>query len=51
MLANACGGFFYLAIHAVLGEILKHHRTLVLGNFAAGFGLIAALIVYFHIKV
>ncbi|HUA36804.1 MAG TPA: ZIP family metal transporter [Candidatus Sulfopaludibacter sp.] len=51
MLANACGGFLYLAIHAVLGEIFKHHKTLVLGNFTAGFGLIAALIVYFHIKV
>jgi zinc transporter ZupT len=51
MLANACGGFLYLAIHAVLGEIFKHHKALVLGNFAAGFGLIAALIVFLHIKV
>jgi zinc and cadmium transporter len=50
MLANACGGFLYLAIHAVLGEIFKHHKRLVLGNFAAGFGLIAALILYFHLK-
>ena len=51
MLANACGGFLYLAIHAVLGEIFKHHKALVLGNFAAGFGLIAGLIFYFHISV
>jgi zinc transporter ZupT len=50
MLANACGGFLYLAIHAVLGEILKHHKTLVLTNFAAGFGLITALILYFHLR-
>ncbi|MGB7769657.1 MAG: ZIP family metal transporter [Verrucomicrobiia bacterium] len=50
MLANACGGFLYLAIHAVLGEIFKHHKRLVLGNFAAGFGLIAALILYFHLR-
>jgi zinc transporter ZupT len=50
MLANACGGFLYLAIHAVLGEILKHHKALVLGNFSAGFGVIAALILYFHLK-
>jgi zinc transporter ZupT len=50
MLANACGGFLYLAIHAVLGEIFKHHRRLVLGNFAAGFGLIAGLILYFHLR-
>jgi zinc transporter ZupT len=50
MLANAGGGFLYLAIHAVLGEILKHHKILVLVNFAAGFGVIAALIVFFHLK-
>jgi zinc transporter ZupT len=50
MLANACGGFLYLAIHAVWGEIFKHHKGLVLGNFAAGFGIIAALILYFHLK-
>lgn len=50
MLANACGGFLYLAIHAVLGEIFKHHKGLVLGNFTAGFGVIAALILYFHLK-
>jgi zinc transporter ZupT len=50
MLANACGGFLYLAIHAVLGEIFKHHKGLVLGNFAAGFGLIAGLILYFHLR-
>jgi zinc and cadmium transporter len=47
-LANAGGGFFYLAIHAMLGEVFKHHKRLVLGNFAAGFGVIAALILYFH---
>ena len=50
MLANACGGFLYLAIHAVLGEIFKHHKALVLGNFAAGFGLITALILFFHLR-
>ena len=50
MLANACGGFLYLAIHAVLGEIFKHHKALVLGNFAAGFSLIAGLILYFHLR-
>jgi zinc transporter ZupT len=50
MLANACGGFLFLAIHAVLGEIFKHHKTLVLGFFSAGFGLIAGLILYFHLR-
>ncbi len=50
MLANACGGFLYLAAHAVMGEIFKHHKGLVLGNFAAGFGIIAGLILYFHLR-
>jgi zinc transporter ZupT len=49
-LANAGGGFFYLAAHALAGEIFRHHKGLVLGNFAAGFGAIAALIFYFHLK-
>jgi zinc and cadmium transporter len=49
-LAHAGGGFLYLAAHALLGEILKHHKGLVLANFAAGFGMIAALIVFFHLK-
>lgn len=49
-LANAGGGFLYLAVHAVLGEILKHHKALVLGSFSAGFGVIAALILYFHLR-
>jgi len=49
-LANAGGGFLYLALHAVLGEIFKHHKTLVLANFAAGFSIIAALILWFHLK-
>jgi len=41
-LAHAGGGFLFLATHAVLGEILKHHKSLVLGSFAAGFALIGA---------
>ena len=49
-LSNAAGGFFYLALHAVLGEILKHHKALVLANFAAGFVAVAALILYFHLR-
>lgn len=50
LLANACGGFLFLAIHALWGEIFRHHKGLVLGNFAAGFGLIAGLILYFHLR-
>jgi zinc and cadmium transporter len=49
-LANAGGGFLYLAVHALLGEIFKHHKGLVLGFFAAGFGVVSALIFFFHLK-
>jgi len=43
-LAHAGGGFIYLAAHAVLGEIIKHHKALVLSSFAAGFALIGTLV-------
>jgi zinc transporter ZupT len=49
VVAHAGGGFIYLAFHAVLGEILKHHKALVLASFATGFGVIAALILIFHL--
>jgi len=49
-LAHAGGGFLFLATHAVVGEILKHHKTLVLVNFIAGFALIGALILAFHLR-
>jgi zinc and cadmium transporter len=41
--AHVGGGFIFLAVHAVLGEILKHHKGLVLTSFAVGFGAIAGL--------
>jgi zinc transporter ZupT len=43
VVAHVGGGFLFLATHAVLGEILKHHKGLVLANFAAGFGAIGVL--------
>ncbi len=43
VVAHAGGGFLFLAAHAVAGEILKHHKGLVLANFCAGFGCIGAL--------
>ncbi len=49
-LANAGGGFLYLAVHAILGEIFKHHKAIVLGNFAAGFLVIGLLVLGFHLK-
>ncbi len=41
--AHVGGGFLFLALHAVLGEIIKHHKALVLTNFGIGFGAIALL--------
>lgn len=43
VLAHVGGGFLYLAGHAVLGEMMKHGKSLVLSNFAAGLALIAAV--------
>jgi zinc transporter ZupT len=43
VVAHVGGGFLYLAVHAVFGEIVKHHKALVLTYFGFGFGAIAAL--------
>jgi zinc transporter ZupT len=45
LVAHVGGGFLFLAAHAVLGEILKHHKGLVLTNFGLGFGAIGLLTV------
>jgi zinc transporter ZupT len=43
IMAHVGGGFIYLAMHAVLGEMLKHGKKLVLTSFSLGFVLIALL--------
>jgi zinc transporter ZupT len=43
IMAHVGGGFVYLAAHAVLGEMLRHGKKLVLISFAAGIALIAVL--------
>src|SRR6266540_3047733 len=43
IMAHVGGGFIYLAVHAVLGEMLKHGKNLVLTSFSAGVALIALL--------
>jgi zinc transporter ZupT len=43
IMAHVGGGFLYLAAHAVLGEMLKHGKALVLKSFALGVALIAVL--------
>ncbi|NWG75383.1 MAG: ZIP family metal transporter [Rubrivivax sp.] len=43
LLAHVGGGFIFLALHAVFGELLQHSRTMLLVHFFAGMLLIAAL--------
>jgi len=43
IMAEVGGGFLYLAVHAVLGEMLKHGKKLVLTSFLLGVALIAVL--------
>ena len=47
--AHVGGGFVFLAVHAVLGEILKHHKALVLTNFGLGFGAIAIVTLFLRL--
>ena len=49
-LAHAGGGFLFLATHAMLGEIWKHHKSIVLGFFSVGFLIIGLLVLGFHLK-
>jgi len=48
-LAHAGGGFIFLATHAVLGEIMKHEKKIVLLSFAAGFCAIGLLGLLLHL--
>jgi zinc transporter ZupT len=43
IMAHVGGGFLYLATHAVVGEMLRHGKRLVLTAFSIGVGLIAIL--------
>src|ERR1700730_7227034 len=43
IMAHVGGGFFYLAAHALLGEMLKHGKGLVVTSFLGGVVLIALL--------
>jgi zinc transporter ZupT len=40
VMAHIAGGFIYLAIHAVFGEMYKNHKVLVAGSFTTGIVLI-----------
>src|SRR6266571_2745408 len=43
IMAEVGGGFLYLAVHALLGEMLRHGKKLVLTSFLAGVALIGIL--------
>ncbi len=43
IMAHVGGGFFYLAAHAVLGEMIKHGKALVLTSFSAGLAVVGIL--------
>ena len=43
VMAHIGGGFLYLAAHALLGELLRHGKTLVVTSFVSGLVLIGAL--------
>jgi zinc transporter ZupT len=43
VVAHVGGGFLFLAAHAVMGEILKHHKRLVLTSFGIGLAAIGTL--------
>lgn len=43
VVAHAGGGFLFLAAHAVMGEIFKHHKALVLTSFTIGLAIIGGV--------
>lgn len=48
VLAHAGGGFVFLAAHAVLGEMVKHDKRLVLANFIGGVIILIVLNLFAH---
>ena len=49
ILAHVGGGFVFLAIHAVFGELSKHNPKRVLISFFGGVSLIAALNIFLRL--
>lgn len=48
LLAHVGGGFVFLALHAVFGELVKHGKRPVLISFFVGVALIALLTLFVH---
>jgi zinc transporter ZupT len=49
VMAHIGGGFIFLAAHAILGELLRHGKTLVLTSFAAGVCVIGVLNIWLRL--
>ncbi len=47
VMAHIAGGFIYLAFHAVMGEMLRHHKALVISFFVLGLILIFTVRTFF----
>jgi zinc transporter ZupT len=48
LLAHVGGGFIFLALHAVFGELVKHGKKQVLLSFFIGIAVIALLTLFVH---
>ncbi|HSW40240.1 MAG TPA: ZIP family metal transporter [Acidobacteriota bacterium] len=48
VLAHAAGGFIFLAVHAVFGELVKHGKKIVLVSFTLGVAVIVVLHMALH---
>ena len=46
LMAHIAGGFIFLSLHAVLGEMMKNHKTLVIISLTSGLLLILILRVF-----
>jgi len=46
--AHLAGGFVYLALHAILGELMRHHKTLVFTSFILGIIVILGINFFIH---
>jgi zinc transporter ZupT len=48
VMSHIAGGFIFLSSHAILGEMLKTHKKLVIGYFIFGLVLILTITKFFH---
>lgn len=46
--AHIAGGFLFLAIHAIIGEVFKNHKALVILTFVLGIALIGLVGFFVH---